>query len=166
MRAARGDREQGEVRRHVPRQGTIHGERDQLPDMGIRQNHEVLKARFGMACLRGAMGGFRIVGVFLTRSSRSDNEEGPSKVLLDLGRASSWCDRGGVSIAPFRHSLMGFVSSSMASTISAVCASSSTISPEASLVSSSLTILACIFSSILTLKQNTSRLRTMRAKGT
>ena len=46
------------------------------------------------------------------------------------------------------------------------CASSSTISPEASLASSSSTICACIFSSILTLNQNTTRLRMMRTSGT
>ena len=43
--------------------------------------------------------------------------------------------------------------------------SSSTISPEASLALSSLTMSACIFSSILTLNQNTSRLRTMSTSG-
>ena len=42
----------------------------------------------------------------------------------------------------------------------------STISPEASLASSSSTICACIFSSILTLNQNTTRLRMMRTSGT
>ena len=49
------------------------------------------------------------------------------------------------------------VSSLMASTASTVCASSSTISPEASLASSSSTIFACIFSSILTLNGHKDR---------
>ena len=49
------------------------------------------------------------------------------------------------------------VSSLMASAAFTVCASSSTISPEASLASSSSTIFACIFSSILTLNGHKDR---------
>ncbi len=54
----------------------------------------------------------------------------------------------------------------MASTVSTVLASSSEISPAASLASSCSTISACIFSLIFTLNMNTSRLSTIRTSGT